>query len=278
MDWKVMIGEKEESVRDANILRTWFNEKHIQPETHVFHPTEDKWMCLRDVKEFADLFVPNQTLIDKYREDYGRALLAIDHEVAELIRQGKEMRALMLLSDNFSAIMKIHESLHTYYGIILNNLDALKRFGSERLKQLGHEPISTRESLKDANIEPDTLEKFVADELRKAGYMRTHWLIKPVFLREIDYMLDALQILVEPEFVPLETRSTAGEQAPDRYIPPAVKIAVWRRDEGRCVQCKSREKLEYDHIIPIAKGGANTERNIQLLCEPCNRAKAAGIQ
>jgi hypothetical protein len=60
-------------------------------------------------------------------------------------------------------------------------------------------------------------------------------------------------------------------------IPEKVREFVWRRDQGRCVQCGSNEKLEYDHIIPISEGGANTERNIQLLCELCNRQKGAKI-
>jgi len=60
-------------------------------------------------------------------------------------------------------------------------------------------------------------------------------------------------------------------------IPQEVRDRVWQRDQGRCVQCGSRERLEYDHIIPVAKGGANTERNLQLLCETCNRAKGATI-
>jgi tetratricopeptide (TPR) repeat protein len=60
-------------------------------------------------------------------------------------------------------------------------------------------------------------------------------------------------------------------------IPEDVRHAVWRRDEGRCVQCGSQEKLEFDHIIPVSRGGSNTERNLQLLCEPCNRSKSATI-
>ena len=60
-------------------------------------------------------------------------------------------------------------------------------------------------------------------------------------------------------------------------IPDSVRLFVWQRDEGKCVRCGSVEKLEFDHIIPIVKGGANTERNIQLLCESCNRAKGAAI-
>lgn len=57
-------------------------------------------------------------------------------------------------------------------------------------------------------------------------------------------------------------------------IPDEVKVAVWRRDKGVCVRCGSRINLEYDHIIPISKGGANTIRNIELLCEQCNRHKS----
>lgn len=60
-------------------------------------------------------------------------------------------------------------------------------------------------------------------------------------------------------------------------IPTNVKQYVWRRDGGRCVECGSNERLEYDHIIPVSKGGSNTERNVQLLCEHCNRMKHAKI-
>jgi 5-methylcytosine-specific restriction endonuclease McrA len=60
-------------------------------------------------------------------------------------------------------------------------------------------------------------------------------------------------------------------------IPDSVRLFVWQRDQGKCVKCGGAEKLEFDHIIPIAKGGSNTERNIQLLCEQCNRAKGVSI-
>mgnify|MGYP005837093489 CR=1 FL=1 len=50
-------------------------------------------------------------------------------------------------------------------------------------------------------------------------------------------------------------------------IPDDVKTYVWQRDAGRCVICGSSENLEFDHIIPVSKGGSSTARNIQLLCE-----------
>ena len=60
-------------------------------------------------------------------------------------------------------------------------------------------------------------------------------------------------------------------------ITEAVRIFVWKRDEGKCVKCGRRKKLEFDHIIPLADGGSNTDRNIQLLCEQCNRQKGKNV-
>jgi hypothetical protein len=62
-----------------------------------------------------------------------------------------------------------------------------------------------------------------------------------------------------------------------RVIPKYVKMEVWRRDQGKCRECGSQENLEFDHIIPFSKGGNNTTRNIQLLCETCNRKKKNNI-
>lgn len=67
----------------------------------------------------------------------------------------------------------------------------------------------------------------------------------------------------------------SGSMSSTRLITKSVQHEVWRRDEGKCVMCGSRNKLEFDHIIPVAKGGSNTARNVQLLCESCNRSKAA---
>ena len=60
-------------------------------------------------------------------------------------------------------------------------------------------------------------------------------------------------------------------------IPQVILDKVWNRDGGKCVKCGSQEKIEFDHIIPFAKGGSNTYRNIQILCEKCNRRKSDKI-
>ncbi len=74
-----------------------------------------------------------------------------------------------------------------------------------------------------------------------------------------------------------DERKKSDNQSKRKPIPKTVQREVWRRDEGKCIECGINEKLEYDHIIPHSKGGADTVRNIQLLCESCNRTKSAKI-
>lgn len=60
-------------------------------------------------------------------------------------------------------------------------------------------------------------------------------------------------------------------------IPQEIMDAVWNRDQGKCVLCGTQENLEFDHIIPFSKGGANTYRNLQILCKECNLKKSNKI-
>ena len=71
----------------------------------------------------------------------------------------------------------------------------------------------------------------------------------------------------------------AGERAAPRREPIArdVRRAVFERDGGRCVECGASFDLQYDHVIPLALGGANTAANLQILCAPCNQAKGADV-
>jgi HNH endonuclease len=65
----------------------------------------------------------------------------------------------------------------------------------------------------------------------------------------------------------------------DRLIPPQVKLAVWKRDKGKCILCGAADNLHFDHIIPYSKGGSSlVTENIQLLCARHNLEKHDKIE
>jgi hypothetical protein len=66
-----------------------------------------------------------------------------------------------------------------------------------------------------------------------------------------------------------------------RYIPFEVKMRVVRRDNYTCQECRVHlrdDEVEFDHIIPVAKGGSSEEHNIRLTCFDCNRDKRDQIK
>jgi HNH endonuclease len=70
---------------------------------------------------------------------------------------------------------------------------------------------------------------------------------------------------------------TLGKPLMRQPIPVEVKNYVYERDRGRCQNCGRVEELQFDHIIPVAKGGSATAANLQLLCGPCNRSKGVNL-
>jgi hypothetical protein len=80
----------------------------------------------------------------------------------------------------------------------------------------------------------------------------------------------------------LETAGTPdAPDANDRYVPAAVKRAVWKRDQARCTWpmgdgqvCGATHRLEFDHDLEVALGGKPTIGNIRLLCRAHNVMKA----
>jgi 5-methylcytosine-specific restriction endonuclease McrA len=66
-----------------------------------------------------------------------------------------------------------------------------------------------------------------------------------------------------------------------RYIPARVRRAVWERDGGRCTfvsarghRCTARRFLQFDHVLPVARGGTATVEGVRLLCRAHNQYEA----
>lgn len=61
----------------------------------------------------------------------------------------------------------------------------------------------------------------------------------------------------------------SSKRAKALAISPAVKIAVEKRDGGRCLYC-GKPGLPEAHYIPRSKGGLGVPANILTLCRDCH--------
>jgi hypothetical protein len=95
--------------------------------------------------------------------------------------------------------------------------------------------------------------------------------------QEIANNRNVFKFKLELAAVPTKIQPTEIEH--NRIIPTSVKIAVWKRDGGRCVKCGSTDNLHFDHVIPYSKGGSSlVAENIQILCARHNLEKLAKIE
>lgn len=83
---------------------------------------------------------------------------------------------------------------------------------------------------------------------------------------------------------PLEYRRRSRHRRRARTLNtssgPVNYERIQRRDKMRCHICRRKVKpadLEFDHVIPLAKGGTDTETNIAVSHKSCNRKKHVRI-
>ena len=69
-----------------------------------------------------------------------------------------------------------------------------------------------------------------------------------------------------------------------RHIPDKAKDQVRVRDRHRCayvardgVRCGATRHLQFDHVVPFAKGGGHEPENLRLVCAAHNRSEAIGV-
>jgi len=101
--------------------------------------------------------------------------------------------------------------------------------------------------------------------------------LEDIFTETVECFLDARDPARKTK--PSKPRVTNPRR---RSIPVWIKDIVFQRDGGRCRfeapdggRCEEKGGLEYDHIMPWAKGGkSNDPENVRLLCRAHNRLAA----
>jgi len=174
----------------------------------------------------------------------------------------------------FNAIQKIIQWSDLHYGEAPKLMAQTPQYSIKNfIECINHETsINLDINLKNSPYKPILFGNYVWALTENDGMIRmteVHLLI----LEKIDKERKKFERLKNKFF----SNQDKGSSSKRVRIPEDVRIFVWRRDQGKCVECGSQENLEFDHIIPFSKGGSNTARNIQILCEKCNRSKSDKI-
>lgn len=140
-----------------------------------------------------------------------------------------------------------------------------------------------------------TLSMQVYEQLQEARELLSHRLTSRELSEVLEALLGiALPVLRKQKFAEVASPRAArvnggsgeksGSESPavqSRQIPAHVKREVWERDGGRCTfagtdghRCTCRERIEFDHRVPVAKGGESTVENVRLLCRAHNQYEA----
>jgi len=127
--------------------------------------------------------------------------------------------------------------------------------------------------------------KGMHDKLRHAQALMSHAVPSGDVVKVLDRALDLLITHLERRKIGAKDRSNPGSERTTathkHYVPAHVRRAVWDRDQGQCTfvsaagnRCGARRLLEYDHVEPLARGGASTVANVRLRCRAHNQCEA----
>ena len=127
-----------------------------------------------------------------------------------------------------------------------------------------------------------TLSQETHDKLRRAQSLLGHAVPSGDLAEVLDRALDALIVNLEKrKFGATDAPRAARSSSSPRHVPAHVRRAVRKRDKGQCTyvsadghRCEARTRLEYDHEVPLARGGKTCVSNLRLRCRAHNQLEA----
>jgi hypothetical protein len=128
-----------------------------------------------------------------------------------------------------------------------------------------------------------TIHRSTHDKMLHAQNLLGHQLPSGALEQVLDRAIDALIEKLEKRKYGAtdQPRKSARASVNPRYVSAHVKRAVRERDRDRCTfvaqdghRCEARKFLEFDHALPVARGGQSTIGNLRLRCRAHNQYAA----
>jgi 5-methylcytosine-specific restriction endonuclease McrA len=254
----------------------------IQRFPEVVEPLRQGKLCLTSVADLARVMTPENRaeILPRffYRSKREARELAVEIRPADVIPQRDVITTVPGSSAHGSSLFRPGETEMTH--------PPKEGEGTPAAAQQTLDASSPSAALPSFVTEPLTIElcrihvtvkKRVVAKLDSARAGQSHMRPKATMGEIIEAALDLLlekqarrrSEVVKPQANPRPSRRN--------HVPAAVRRAVWKRDEGRCIWpldsggiCGSTRRVELDHIVPRALGGPSTADNCRLICRVHN--------
>lgn len=70
-----------------------------------------------------------------------------------------------------------------------------------------------------------------------------------------------------------EARRRARKAGATGHVSAEDMLAISSAWGAECLRCGTSEDLQWDHVVPLARGGSHCISNLQRLCRSCNEIK-----
>lgn len=291
--YKVIINDKKENLENIGILKMKLEEK----DSIITNLEEELFIKSQEIKELKEELEDARVEMNKtatfVRENFNHqaSMKRVQESMLckyEFIEDSEYFRIISLeeedtvsfnrefdkSKDNYSWINKndalISLKADNAFGFSLDGRTIIKSpvsgiFEFDKNKMIGYKEEIYRIRKYPQCEKENVISELEREEIKKNIYKKER---KKMIERET---LD--ELIEEGKIFNVYTKKEGNRST----IPMDIATAVWNRDGGKCCFCGSSENLEFDHIIPISKGGATTFRNLQLLCKNCNIKKSDNI-
>lgn len=291
--YKVIINDKKENLENIGILKMKLEEK----DSIITNLEEELFIKSQEIKELKEELEDARVEMNKtatfVRENFNHqaSMKRVQESMLckyEFIEDSEYFRIISLeeedtvsfnrefdkSKDNYSWINKndalISLKADNAFGFSLDGRTIIKSpvsgiFEFDKNKMIGYKEEICRIRKYPQCEKENVISELEREEIKKNIYKKER---KKMIERET---LD--ELIEEGKIFNVYTKKEGNRST----IPMDIATAVWNRDGGKCCFCGSNENLEFDHIIPISKGGATTFRNLQLLCKNCNTKKSDNI-
>jgi hypothetical protein len=180
-----------------------------------------------------------------------------------------KLKRIQALRSHANPTMSYEDLLNYMADEILKRLDPLEKLKTQHQPERG-DVSKARGGVLKVSEESTKLEKAETRESSEPKVQNSDFVLPPT-----SEVIKVGQKTGESE----KTEKAKNSRPRRSAIPRALARTIWKRDQGQCTWadsltgklCQSRVYLEFDHIIPVSRGGTNRLENLRLRCRAHNQ-------